>query len=276
MTWINLEGPVYWTLFVTAFLAVAAWESWLPWRKLALPAEHRWGRHGLLLLVSALIQAAVYRVSPVALASVVAGNRYGLLNKDWAPLGIRCVLAILVIDLGHYLTHRAFHSFSWLWRVHEIHHSDADYDVSTAVRFHPLEVLLTQGFNLGLILLLAPPAAAVFFAEMLAAVVNIFVHANASLTPGLEQALRKVFVTPGMHRIHHSVEEAEQSANLGQAFSWWDRLFGTYLGNAAADDPVFRTGMKGQVEGEMVLVGEMLKAPFRARRRELVSGSGRR
>jgi len=269
MTWINLEGPVYWTLFVTAFLAAAAWESWLPWRALALPAEQRWGRHGLLLLVSALLQTAVYRVSPVVLASAVAGNRFGLLNRDWAPLGIRCVLAILVIDLGHYLTHRAFHSFAWLWKVHEVHHSDADYDVSTAARFHPLEVLLTQGFNLGLILLLAPPAAAVFIAEMMAAVVNIFVHANAKLAPGLEYAMRMVFVTPGMHRIHHSQEEIEQSTNLGQAFSWWDRLFGTYLGNAVAGDQAFRTGIKGQLEGEMVQVGELLRAPFRARRPDL-------
>lgn len=275
MTWMKLEGPAYWTLFVVAFLAVAIWESYLPKRALSSPAERRWSRHGLLLLVSAIAQAVVFRVSPVAVAVASEHNGFGLLNRSWIPFAIQCVLALLLIDLWHYITHRAFHSFSWLWRIHEVHHSDPDYDVSTAARFHPLEVVLTQGSNLAVVMLLAPPPVAVFVAGMLGATINIFVHANASLTPAVDRLLRNVFVTPNMHRIHHSIETVEQSTNLGQAFCWWDRLFGTYLNQAAAGEQGLKTGLKGVENDATLSMGHMLSAPFQKAKDNTEAVTGR-
>jgi sterol desaturase/sphingolipid hydroxylase (fatty acid hydroxylase superfamily) len=264
----DMEGPVYWTLFVAVFLAVSIWESYHPRGELSSPAERRWGRHGILLAISAVALSVVFRMSPVVVAVLAEGNRFGLLNKPGVPFVVRCVLAILVIDLAHYLTHRAFHSFSWLWRVHEVHHSDPDYDVSTAGRFHPLEVMLTHGCTLAVIVLLAAPPIAVLAAELLGAAVNLFVHANASLPVRLDRILRGVFVTPNMHRIHHSEEIREQSTNLGQIFGWWDRLFGTYLQDASAGEGGLVTGIKGQQHDRNLGVAVMLAAPFKGRQDE--------
>ena len=116
-----------------------------------------------------------------------------------------------------------------LWRVHEVHHSDPDYDVSTAARFHPIEVVSVQGAYLAAVALLAPPPIAVFLSELLTVVLNLFAHANASFPRKVEKCLGIVFMTPDVHRIHHSADEADHSRNFGQTFIWWDRIFGTYL-----------------------------------------------
>ena len=161
----------------------------------------------------------------MVLAVAVAGSRFGVLNKPVLPLIVRCGIAVGLLDLLQYWIHWSFHRVSWLWRVHQVHHSDPDYDVSTAARFHPLEVLYSQGIRFAAIAVLAPPAAGVFAAELLTVILNLSAHANASLPGRIENIGRSVFVTPDLHRIHHSREVADQNRNLGQTFSWWDRLF---------------------------------------------------
>ena len=260
MAWMRLEGAAYWTLFVATFLAIAIWESFQPRSRLSVPAEQRWGRHGILLAISGVLMTAVLRASPVLVAAGAAGSRYGLLNQPWLPFPLRSVLAVLLLDLALYASHRTFHSFYWLWRVHEVHHSDVDYDVSTAARFHPLEVILVRGFYLGVVALAAAPPEAAFAAELLMVVLNLFAHANASLPAWCERPLRTVFITPDLHRIHHSEDAAEQTRNFGQTFSIWDRLFGTY----AAGIQVEATGVKG-VPGGRPRVGMLLAAPFQRR-----------
>jgi sterol desaturase/sphingolipid hydroxylase (fatty acid hydroxylase superfamily) len=272
----NVEGPAYWTLFVTVFFAVSTWESYHPRGELSSPPERRWSRHAMLLFISAVVQTAIFRMSPVVVAVLSEGNRFGLLNRPGLPFVLRCLLALLIIDLAHYITHRAFHSFSWLWRIHEVHHSDPDFDVSTAGRFHPLEVVLTHGFTLAVIVLLAAPPLAVFAAQLTGAAINLFVHANASLPAGLDRVLRRVFVTPNMHRIHHSEEIREQSTNLGQIFGWWDRLFGTYLADASAGEKGIVTGIKGMQNDRSLHIGMMLAAPFKARQDDVEAVGERR
>jgi len=265
MPWMRFEGPVYWAIFVAAFLAVAVWETWRPNHRLSWPAERRWGRHGILLALSIAIQNTVLRLSAVVVAAAVAGSRWGVLNRPWLPFAVRCLAAILLLDLAHYATHRAFHSIHALWRVHEVHHSDPDYDVSTAARFHPVEIVLTQGAYLAVVAALAPPPIAVFAAEILTSVMNLFVHADASMPGRAEKTLRCLIVTPGLHRIHHSEEVLEQSRNFGQTFCWWDRLFGTYLDAPAKGAEFMVTGIKGlQAEGSLSL-WFMLSEPFRRR-----------
>ncbi len=144
MQWIRLEGTAYWLVFVCTFLGVAVWESFRPRSPLGWPAEQRWGRHGLILTISALLQTFMIRLSPVVVAAMVSGSRFGILNHSFLPLSVQCALAVLLLDLERYGAHRAFHSVSFLWRIHEVHHSDPDYDVSTAGRFHPFEVLLSR------------------------------------------------------------------------------------------------------------------------------------
>jgi sterol desaturase/sphingolipid hydroxylase (fatty acid hydroxylase superfamily) len=268
MPWVRIEGAAYWICFVAVFLAIAVWESFQPKRKLSIAAERRWKNHGALFVIAIAISALVLRASPVVLSVMVAGSRFGILNKPWAPLMVRCGIAVVLLDMLQYWIHWSFHHVPWLWRVHQVHHSDPDYDVSTAARFHPLEVLSSQGVRLGVIALLAPPAAAVFIAELLTVILNLSAHANASLPSWLENGLRTVFVTPDLHRIHHSRDIGEQQRNLGQTFPWWDRFFGTYTARAAGRQGDFRTGLEGLENYDCVGIGFMLAEPFRALQQE--------
>lgn len=228
MRWVQIEGVAYWSLFVAVFLCVAIWESVAAKHALNIPAGRRWGKHGLLFVGSMLAVALLLRMNPVFAAMYASHNRYGLLNTAALPFAFRCILAVLILDFVKYAVHRAHHAFPLLWRVHQIHHSDPDFDVSTAGRAHPIEVLLTQGATLAAVFILAPPVVAVLIAELLACFQSFFEHANASLPAGVERGLRWWIVTPDLHRVHHSREVWDQSRNLGEIFTWWDRLLGTY------------------------------------------------
>ena len=263
--WGKIEGATYWGLFLVTFFALAIWESFRPRRALAFSTERRWGRHAMLFAVTALLQTLISRVTPVMVALAVAGSHFGILNRTWLPLPVQFVAAVLVLDLTHYATHRLFHAVPLLWRVHEVHHSDPDYDVSTAVRFHPLETVSVQAVYLGFIALLAPPPAAAFAAEFITLAVNLWVHANVSVSSEVEMQLRRVLITPDLHRIHHSTDIAEQSRNLGQTFPWWDRIFGTYLAEPAAGQEGMVTGITGMRQERSLGLGFMLAEPFKRR-----------
>ncbi len=233
---------LYWIMFVAAFFAVALWESFAPSRPLATSTSRRWGNHALLFCVTAALQTAAVRLLPVGAATLVQSSGLGLLNQASVPFWFRFVVTIFLLDLLQYWIHRTYHTFGMLWRVHAVHHSDTDYDVSTAVRFHPLELLPAQALHVGAVLLLAPPPIAVLCSELVAMLVNFAVHANAALPRAVESILGKVFVTPGLHRIHHSDNPADHGRNFGQTFAIWDRLFGTFAAEAREKD--FSTGVK--------------------------------
>jgi len=172
------------------------------------------------------------------------------------------MLAVLLLDLVKYAIHRTYHSVPFLWRVHQVHHSDPDFDVSTAVRAHPIEMIFTQGGYLAAVAILAPPVLAVLVAELASCFQSFFNHANASLPGWVEKPLRFLLITPDMHRIHHSEEVEEQYMNLGDIFPWWDHLFRTYLAAPAAGQDGMIPGLKGfQNEGSLGLAF-MLRQPF--------------
>lgn len=273
MPWQDWESAAIWTVMVGAFLMLGAWENWQPGREPAWPAESRWGRHGLLLLAGALL-AAVFRLSPVAAAALVADQPWGLLNRPALPFALQFAAAILLLDLVHYGTHRLFHAVGFLWRIHEVHHSDGDYDVSTAARFHPLEVMLTKGLYLGAIALLAPPVSAVFFAELHTSLLNILVHANVTLPARWERWLRVVLITPKLHRTHHSLALGDRNRNFGQTFVWWDRLWATYLPESVTGHSAPVTGVAGAGTGAgpETSVWYLLAAPFRRRAEKKTKG----
>jgi sterol desaturase/sphingolipid hydroxylase (fatty acid hydroxylase superfamily) len=268
MPWERIESYSYWIVFAATFLGVAVWESFRPRRELSASPERRWGKHGLVLVVGTVISVALYRASPVVVALAFGGSRYGLLNKPWIPFVIRCVLAVLLLDLVKYATHCAFHSVSFLWRVHQVHHSDPDFDVSTAARVHPFEIILTQASYFAVIAIFAPPVAGVLFAELLSAVQSFFGHANASLPGWVEKPLRAVFVTPDMHRIHHSEEIEDQFSNFGDSLPWWDYLFRTYRAQPAAGQARMTVGLKGYQNDASLGLTFMLTQPFLPQRKE--------
>jgi sterol desaturase/sphingolipid hydroxylase (fatty acid hydroxylase superfamily) len=259
----RIENLGYWICFIGAFLAFAAWETRSERRALATAAERRWKNHGAMFVIGALLSGLLLRFTPVALALLVADNPYGLLNKTWVPYWLRCVIAIVALDLVQFGMHWTYHHVAWLWRVHQVHHSDFDYDVSTSVRFHPIEMLLGQGAQLAAIALLAPPALAVLIHELMVVIVNLVQHANAPLPSAVDRLLRLVIATSDVHRLHHSIEIGEQQKNYGEVFLWWDRLFQTYMEKPAADERSFRTGLPEFVNADTLNVGFMLSVPFR-------------
>jgi sterol desaturase/sphingolipid hydroxylase (fatty acid hydroxylase superfamily) len=261
--WTQIEGRAYWICFLAAFAAVGLWETFRPRVALMVSSGRRWGTNGLLLFVCAYASMAVFRTGSVLMAVAVEGNRFGLLNKPWIPLTLRCIVAFVLLDLVKYIQHRVSHSIPLLWRLHSVHHSDPDCDLTTGTRNHPLEALLNQGGYLAAIVLLAPPAVAVLAIELVFVFQSFFAHANASLPSWIEKPLRSIFVTPEMHRIHHSEEISEQMSNYGDVFPWWDHLFGTYLHNPAAGQERMRTGLKGFQNAKSANIFFMLTAPFR-------------
>jgi sterol desaturase/sphingolipid hydroxylase (fatty acid hydroxylase superfamily) len=263
MNWMSFGNIAHWFLFVGAFLVIAIWESFQPGYPLNWPAERRWTGNGMILAISMIVQSVLLRTGPVALA-VIISNQHRLLSGNSAPFFARFAASIILLDLTRYLTHRAFHSVSLLWRIHEVHHADPDYDVSTGARFHPLEVILTQLAYLAVVALLAPPPVAVFAADLITTAMNAFVHANIRLPHRLDVMLGRAIITPALHRIHHSEEIADQSRNFGQTFSFWDRLFGSYAEEGGKGE-MLRMGIKELQTGDNLGVAYMLKQPFRRR-----------
>ena len=199
--------------------------------------------HGVMLVLATVLTTVALRVGPVVLSAMVADRPWGLLNRAWMPAAVSFGLTIVLMDLLQYGVHWSFHHVGFLWRIHRVHHSDPDFDVSTAGRFHPLEAMVTQGVHLVAVALLAPPPAAMLASLLLTAVLNLWTHANASLSAGWERVVRGALITPDLHRIHHSERMREQQTNYGQTFSCWDRLFGTFVGKAEAPEGEFRTGL---------------------------------
>lgn len=263
MSWAALETNSYWLLFSAALAGVGLWEMYRPWRRVSGQLVRRWRNHALLVVISSAITLLVYRASLVMLSVAASHSKYGVLNRPAIPLALRFILGLLLLDFLSYVLHRASHTLPLLWRVHQVHHSDSDFDLSTGVRNHPLETLIVQAAYSGAILLFAPPPEAVLAVQLTAMLSAFFTHANAKLPPWIDRPLRMIFVTPDMHRVHHSEEVHEQTANFGEIFPWWDRVFGTYLEAPAAGREGVRLGLRGVESPTSAGLVFMLTQPFR-------------
>jgi sterol desaturase/sphingolipid hydroxylase (fatty acid hydroxylase superfamily) len=257
------EGTLRSSFFLLAFGAFAIWETFRPRRALSTAMPRRWAKHAVLWFLSSASAGLIYRVSAVLVAAAASSSRYGLLNGDRLPLWLRCLLAVLLLDLIRYGQHLLYHKAFWLWRIHQVHHADPDFDWSTGLRFHPVEVLFSQGIYLAVIAAVAPPPVAVLALELVESAVNFFVHANVALPAALESRLRWLMVTGDIHRIHHSTEIAEQNANFGVVFSFWDRLFGTYVPEPAAGQDNIVLGLSEIARKRDLSLSSLLLLPFR-------------
>jgi sterol desaturase/sphingolipid hydroxylase (fatty acid hydroxylase superfamily) len=192
-----------------------------------------------------------------------AERGWGLLNAFEVPFWVAFGLSLLALDMAIYLQHVMFHAVPVLWRLHRVHHADPDFDVTTGARFHPVEIVLSMLVKLAAIALLGAPAAAVLVFEVLLNACAMFNHGNVALPRELDHALRRVIVTPDMHRIHHSMEMAETNSNYGFNLAWWDRLFGTYRAEASLPQERMRIGVEGITgDDRAVSLPGMLAIPF--------------
>ena len=226
------EGVLRFTAFAGIFAIMAFLELMLPKRKLGHSKAGRWftniaigGIDSLIVRLMATFFIPIVAVS-AALWAETAG--WGLLNGlDW-PAWVEILVALIALDLAIYVQHVASHKFPILWRIHRVHHSDVDFDVTTAVRFHPIEIALSMLYKVVLVLGIGPSVLAVILFEVILNGCAMFNHANVDLPRTLDRLLRIFVVTPDMHRVHHSILKLETDSNYGFNLSIWDRLFRTY------------------------------------------------
>lgn len=217
------------SFFLGVLLLMAILEALMPRRRRQIPRFLRWSNNLALVVLDSLLLKLCFPVLAVAMAAVAAENSWGLLNLIDLPLFLALILSVVILDLAIYGQHVVFHLVPPLWRLHRVHHTDLDFDVTTGVRFHPIEILLSMGIKLLLVILLGPPIVAVLIFEILLNASAMFNHSNLKLPLGLDRVLRLFVVTPDMHRVHHSVIVRETNSNYGFFLPWWDRLFGTYI-----------------------------------------------
>lgn len=236
------EGVLRLAVFATAFALIAVLELLAPRRRQERGRWSRWPANlGLMLIYTALTRLAA-PLATVGAAIWAADRGVGLFNMLAAPAWLEVAVAVVLLDAAIWAQHVAFHHIPWFWRLHRVHHTDVGFDVTTGVRFHPGEVLLSLAIKAAVVVALgAPPLAALIF-ELLLSVGSLFTHANLRLPAGLDRFLRGLIVTPDMHRVHHSTVRAETDSNFGFNLSVWDRLFRTYRRDAAA-------GQEGMVFG---------------------------
>ena len=240
----------------------AAWESWAPRQSFAASLRTRWINNISLWLLDAVIVRWAFPTLGVASALIAARRDWGLFNAVAAPPALAIAVSIVALDLARYWEHWLYHRVAVLWRVHRVHHTDTAYDFTLGLRFHPLEGLATAALILGVVAALGIPAVAVLAYQLLAIAASLLSHANVHIPSRLEAILRRVVVTPDMHRIHHSVSGPEAQSNLGNIFPWWDCLFGTYVAQPAGGHEVLVVGVDRFRRKEDGWLPWMLLNPF--------------
>ncbi len=209
-------------------LIMAIWEFIQPCRGLMRNRLFRWGSNLGLVVTSTLMLKLLVPVLAVAFAIKLEAKGWGLFNLlDW-PMLLEVLLTIVLMDLWIYWQHRLMHVVPWFWRLHRVHHTDLDYDFTTAIRFHPVEIVFSMGLKLLAILIFGGPAIAIFIYEIILSSFAIFNHGNVQIAKPVESILRWFVVTPDFHRVHHSTINQETNSNYGNFLSLWDRLFGSY------------------------------------------------
>ncbi|MCB1875273.1 MAG: sterol desaturase family protein [Chromatiales bacterium] len=222
------ENPIRLGFFLGVFAVVALWEALAPCRQRGQSRLLRWSNNLALVALNTIVLRLTVPVLAVSMAVLADERGWGLLNLVDLPGWLALLAALLALDLAIYTQHVIFHQVPMLWRLHRLHHADTDYDVTTGLRFHPIEIVLSMLIKLAVVFLLGPPVVAVILFEVGLNAGAMFNHANASLPAWLDRPLRWLIVTPDMHRVHHSAIREETDSNYGFNLSWWDRLFGTY------------------------------------------------
>ena len=230
----NHEAAIRLGSFLGVFALMAFWEVLAPRRTLTQPKGSRWLNNiGLVVFNTALLRV-VFPVAAIGVAEYAQLRQWGLFNLVEVHPAVALVTSVIVLDAAIYLQHVMFHAVPLLWRLHRVHHADLDFDVTTGARFHPIEILLSMLIKFTVIVLLGPPLAAVVIFEVLLNAMAMFNHSNVRLPLALDGVLRRIIVTPDMHRVHHSHLADETNSNFGFNLSVWDRVFGTYRAQPAA------------------------------------------
>lgn len=214
--------------FILMFGMLALAEALWPRRSLTVVKSGRWLTNIGIIIADSLVVRLLLPIAPVTLAATAQADGLGLFNLLALPMWLEIPVGLMSLDLLIYLQHRLFHRVPLLWRLHRMHHTDLDLDVSSGNRFHPLEIVLSMLIKMAAVLLLGLSPLTVLLFEVILNAASMFNHANLAIPLPVDRLLRLFLVTPDMHRVHHSVIPVETDSNFGFCQPWWDRLLGTY------------------------------------------------
>ena len=261
------------SVFAAVFIIMAALELAIPKRDLSAPKTRRWftnlaivGIDSLIVramaLAPQLLGAVIVPLAAVATAIWAEGRGIGLFNWLDLPGWFEVIAAIVIFDFAIWLQHVASHKLPMFWRLHQVHHADVDIDLTTGIRFHPVEIALSMLYKMVWVVVLGPAPVAVLLFEVILNAGAMFSHANIALPGWLDRGLRTLVVTPDMHRVHHSIIRREHDSNYGFNLSIWDRLFGTYLDQPSKGHNGMTIGLSSYQSGEPVKLTWSLLLPF--------------
>jgi sterol desaturase/sphingolipid hydroxylase (fatty acid hydroxylase superfamily) len=248
--------------FFVIFIAVALWERASPRRSLTVSKPGRWGNNLGIIFIDTLLVKLLFSIAAIGVAVAAGQSGWGLLNYWRVPVVLATIIGVLVLDMVIYLQHLMFHATPALWRLHMMHHADLDFDVSTGLRFHPIEIILSMVIKMTVVAALGPPVLAVLIFEVILNGTSMFNHGNIRLPAWFDNILRLVVVTPDMHRVHHSVTIRETNSNFGFNFPWWDRLLGTYRAQPVAGHTGMTIGLAQFRKPEELTLPRLLLLPF--------------
>lgn len=259
-SWIRLAA------FASALIALGLLERAIPRRQLRVAWQRRWRTNLSIVAVNAimlrLLAFAAVPVAAVAAAHTAQIHGIGLLKWLSWPNWLEVIVAVLILDLAIWFQHVVSHRYPVLWRLHQVHHADRDVDVTTALRFHPIEIALSMVWKIVVVFATGASVVAVVLFEVVLNVASMFNHANVRLSDRQDSALRRIVVTPDMHRVHHSVHRDEHNTNFGFCLSIWDKVFGTYAAQPRDGHEVMDLGLSPFRDESPSRFGWSLKLPF--------------
>ncbi len=230
-------------------LLMIFWENKAPRKKQKIVRRKRWPANFMLGIINVLVIRLLFSGAAVSAAAWAKKNNKGLFNTLQLSDRVERLMTLLAMDLIIYWQHRLSHSVGLLWRLHRVHHADLELDASSGVRFHPFEALLSMMLKMVSVVVLGARPGSVILFELVLNLLATFNHSNIYIPPIFESVLRQIFITPDLHRIHHSVLYSEQQKNFGFSVPWWDKVFGSFLA-------------KGKKEPDQIILGDgKLMAP---------------
>ena len=257
------EVPIRIGFFIGILAIMALWEWLAPRRVPTVSKLRRWANNLGMVFMYTLLLRAILPAAAVGIAVYAQGAGWGLLNVVDMPSALAVLSAVVVLDFAIYLQHVMFHAVPALWRLHRVHHADLDFDVTTGLRFHPIEIVLSMLFKCAVIALLGPSVLAVMIFEVLLNATSMFNHSNVRILNAIDARLRLLVVTPDMHRVHHSIERDESNSNFGFNLPWWDRLLGSYRSQPRAGHESMTIGLGSFRDPKIcVTLWGMLTFPF--------------
>ncbi|MEW6584147.1 MAG: sterol desaturase family protein [Nitrospirota bacterium] len=264
-----IDNEVYIRLgfFFGIFIFMSMWETTAPRRALTQSKGTRWFHNLILTTLNSILVRLIFPAAAVGAALVSSEHGWGLFNNVELPEAFAGITAVIVLDLIIYAQHFYFHKIALFWRLHRMHHTDLDVDVTTGARFHPVEIILSMAIKMLAVIILGAPVWSVVAFEVFLNATSMFNHSNVYMNERIDKVLRLLVVTPDMHRVHHSVIIKETDSNFGFNLSWWDRLFRTYTDQPFAGHKGMKLGLANYRDKKWLTLPWMLAVPFAGRER---------